>query len=300
MQLLYYTSRSNATDVAKLPLIQQFKLNPVDAGLAPPVPEPPISGLGVFRSAWNSTTAAWVGFKGGDVNASHGHLDIGSFVFTRLGVRWAEDLGSEAYVDGYFDKSGPRFTFYRANNTGHNTLTLNGNLQYVQAKSNITLFQNSLASQSAWAIIDMTNAYSSFCTKVRRGIALVQQQLIILDQLEGCTNVNLLEWLLHTKTKVFAFAPGSLAPINMTLSSKNLQVKLLAPPTGFGCSGLGFSSRMVSLSSPMKYLNMTEIKLSTTSPGCTAIAVALADATWNATARTVNALDLWDGRGPFG
>src|SRR5262249_23035558 len=40
-----------------------------------------------LRSAWNDPNAAFVGFKGGDVGASHAHADLGTFVYDVDGVR---------------------------------------------------------------------------------------------------------------------------------------------------------------------------------------------------------------------
>ncbi len=41
-----------------------------------------------MRSRWNDPDAIYVGFKGGDNQTNHGHLDIGSFVLDAHGVRW--------------------------------------------------------------------------------------------------------------------------------------------------------------------------------------------------------------------
>ena len=56
-----------------------------------------------LRSAWNDERACFVGFKGGANPGGHGDLDMGSFVFDALGVRWVEELGKDDYnLDGYF------------------------------------------------------------------------------------------------------------------------------------------------------------------------------------------------------
>ncbi|WP_260704082.1 heparinase II/III family protein [Edaphobacter flagellatus] len=56
-----------------------------------------------LRSSWADSNAWYVGLKGGDAKASHGHLDLGSFVLDALGQRWAIDLGPDNYgLPGYF------------------------------------------------------------------------------------------------------------------------------------------------------------------------------------------------------
>ncbi|MGE3313154.1 MAG: hypothetical protein AB7O66_24580, partial [Limisphaerales bacterium] len=89
-----------------------------DSGLATfPTPDEPLdrhfrgTGIVTLRSAWPANglrpgspdPALFVGFKGGDNKANHSHLDLGTFVFDALGVRWAMDHGPENYnVPGYF------------------------------------------------------------------------------------------------------------------------------------------------------------------------------------------------------
>src|SRR5271156_3614498 len=80
-----------------------------------------------MRSAWDDRKAMYVGFKGGDNQSSHGHLNLGTFVLDAGGTRWAMQLGPDDYdLPGYFDFSGKRFTYYRTGTSGQNTLMLNG------------------------------------------------------------------------------------------------------------------------------------------------------------------------------
>ena len=56
-----------------------------------------------MRSDWTDPDALYVGFKGGDNQANHSHLDLGTFVFDALGQRWAVELGPDNYnLPGYF------------------------------------------------------------------------------------------------------------------------------------------------------------------------------------------------------
>src|SRR5579885_1160013 len=74
-----------------------------------PVKEPPLDAhfrggadIAVFRSAWNDANAFFVGFKAGNNQENHAHMDRGSFIFDADGVRWAEDLGADNYnLPGY-------------------------------------------------------------------------------------------------------------------------------------------------------------------------------------------------------
>ena len=91
----------------------------------------------IHRSSWTDPPATFVGFKGGSPSASHGQMDVGSFVLDCDGVRWAVDLGAEGYhgiesrgmnLWGQSQDS-DRWTIFRQSNQGHNTLVIDGQLQ---------------------------------------------------------------------------------------------------------------------------------------------------------------------------
>ncbi|MCU1325449.1 MAG: hypothetical protein JWN34_819, partial [Bryobacterales bacterium] len=67
------------------------------------------AAVATFRSSWDDPNALFLAVKGGDNQASHGHLDLGSFVFDAGGIRWATDLGGEDYTVS----SLPRSSFFR-------------------------------------------------------------------------------------------------------------------------------------------------------------------------------------------
>lgn len=71
------------------------------------------AGIVTMRSSWNPESS-FVGIHAGDNQASHGDLDIGTFVIDALGERWAIDLGMDNYnLPGYFDKKSNRWNYYR-------------------------------------------------------------------------------------------------------------------------------------------------------------------------------------------
>ena len=77
-----------------------------------------------LRTRWQDGEATFMGFKAGEMGASHGNLDAGSFVLDALGTRWAVDLGGDDYaLPGYFGSQ--RWTYYRLRAEGHNTLVIN-------------------------------------------------------------------------------------------------------------------------------------------------------------------------------
>ena len=91
-----------------------------------------IIGVTTMRSDW-TTDAVFCGLHGGANAASHGQLDIGTFILEFGGTRFFIDLGSDEYnLTGYTDGntvtyfSNPyRYWYYRMRAEGHNTLVIN-------------------------------------------------------------------------------------------------------------------------------------------------------------------------------
>ena len=84
--------------------------------------------LAAFRTSWDDPDALFVAVKGGTPKASHGHMDVGSFVVESGGRRWIHDLGTDDYnLPGYF---GPeRWNYFRLNSRSHNVLAIDGAMQ---------------------------------------------------------------------------------------------------------------------------------------------------------------------------
>lgn len=80
MGLLWYAAAPEPKTAQPLPLVDSFSR----------------IAQAYMRTAWSDPNAWYIGFKGGDARASHGHLDLGSFVLDGLGKRWAIDFGRRA------------------------------------------------------------------------------------------------------------------------------------------------------------------------------------------------------------
>lgn len=51
-----------------------------------------------IRGGWNSKEDSYLAVKGGSPLTSHAHMDAGSFIYERKGIRWAIDLGMQNYL----------------------------------------------------------------------------------------------------------------------------------------------------------------------------------------------------------
>jgi len=181
--------------------------------------------LAIFRSEWQKPEALYVGLKAGNNAVNHSHLDLGSFVLDALGERWAIDFGHEDYnLPGYFGKE--RWTYYRLRAEGHNTLVLNPGLgpdQAPRAVAPITRFET--RPERAFAITDLTAAYAPQAEKVRRGIAMLRRQAVLVQDEVLSPNGADLWWFLHTTAEIQTKG----ATATLRIGNKTLIAKILAP-----------------------------------------------------------------------
>ncbi|RZL97853.1 MAG: heparinase, partial [Pedobacter sp.] len=117
--------------------------------------------VSLMRSSWTDPGAVFIGIKGGSADASHAHMDIGSFVMESDGVRWAIDPGMQEYESleskglnifkGGVDSD--RWKVYRNTNYIHNTLTVDSQLQQLKGKAEI--ISSSVKQVFPFAVIDL-------------------------------------------------------------------------------------------------------------------------------------------------
>lgn len=147
--------------------------------------------VALFRSGWDRDSA-WFGIKGGTPAASHGHMDVGSFVYDAHSQRWLHDLGSENYnLPGYF--GGRRWEYYRLQNRSHNTLEIGGRLQNPDADP-CPLVSSSLTGNPLAATFDLTDAYAGSASKVTRSARFDTRRGSVLIGDEITTPVGDVVW----------------------------------------------------------------------------------------------------------
>jgi len=209
-ELLWYEP-SNPDSIAALPLDKYFRHAEVVT----------------FRGDWTNRNATYVGFKAGSNRASHGHLDLGTFVLDAEGLRWAIDLGADDYnLPGYFSKG--RWDYYRLRAEGHNTLVFGpdgpGPDQILKADTRIIDFESK--PERAYAVADLSPAYTNKTESVRRGIALLDRtNVLVEDEIQGDVPRELY-WFMHTPASIKL--KGSQAVLS--LKGKKLYAHILRPP----------------------------------------------------------------------
>ena len=187
----------------------------------------------IQRSSWTDPHATFVGFKGGSPSASHGQMDIGSFVLDADGERWAMDLGAEGYYGiesrgmNLWDRrqNSDRWTIFRQSNTGHNTLVIDGQLQRAAGAGKFVSFSAEPAFPHS--VLDMTSVYAGQADSVKRGIALLPSgQVLIQDELTGLKPGAVVRWGMITPATLGHVAGGT---VGLSQNEAKLTLQAMAP-----------------------------------------------------------------------
>jgi len=171
---------------------------------SPTTPPPPLAQvfrgqveLLTARTAWDDKEAAFLGFKAGDNRASHTHLDLGSFVYDALGLRWAADLGPDSYALPDYFKAPLRWTYFRNGSASHNTLLIDGRGQAPEAAAHLVAKQ--ISPGRTHAVADLSAAYADRASSVRRGVALLADgSLLVQDEITGLAPGAEVRWAMLT------------------------------------------------------------------------------------------------------
>jgi len=184
--------------------------------------------LAVFRSSWTDPNALYLAIKAGSPGASHGHMDIGSFILEADGVRWSLDLGRQDYHAlesrgfGLWDgrQGGDRWKLFRYHNRGHSTLLVDDQEQVVRSHAPITEF----SAERMTAVVDMSATYAGQLAAAKRRFRVEEgRRVVIEDQLKGGTKPARVRWTVIT--------PGKLQPDGcLENNGKWLRIEVVSPP----------------------------------------------------------------------
>lgn len=208
------------------------------------------SGKGVvpvvmIHTEWTmGDSDCYVGIKGGGCNASHSHMDGGSFVFDALGQRWSEDYERPDYVDmevklsakgGNFwagDQKSLRWDIVKMNSISHSTLaflTSDGSVdklhvtdQSVSGAATIDEVYNN-DENSLGAKLNLSSLYPDQAESVVRTIVLKDRKyLVVTDVVEAKSSMPAsLQWRMLTPAKTITVGESAI-----TLEQNNRKMYL--------------------------------------------------------------------------
>ncbi|MFU8892459.1 MAG: heparinase II/III family protein [Luteolibacter sp.] len=183
--------------------------------------------VSVHRNSWQDD-GVFVGVKAGPPGASHGQMDIGSFVIDAGGVRWAHDLGMESYHHAesqgitlwHKHQDAGRWQVFRNNNHSHNTLVIDGRLQHAAGDAPIVRFSADL--DFPHTVVDMTPVYQEQVAHAHRGIALLPGgNVLVSDHLAGLRPGAEVRWAMVTRADV-----GETGRADLTLRENGRELEL--------------------------------------------------------------------------
>lgn len=160
-----------------------------------------------------SETDKYLGFKGGNANYSHAHMDAGSFVYDAYGVRWSSDLQRQDY--SYLEErlgalggdlfgmtqNSLRWDVYRLGNLSHSTLTINDAKHRVDGRGVIeSVIDNG---NELGGTMDLSAVFSDQASSVKRTIKLAGEDLFITDVIKAKSDRSAkVDWRMLTQTEV--------------------------------------------------------------------------------------------------
>ncbi len=191
----------------------------------------PVQDVVTLRSRWSDPRATFVGAKAGEVAASHGNLDAGSFVLDANGQRWATELGADDYaLPGYFSEP-QRWTYYRMRAEGQNTLVINpgaGVDQVLRARPPVVLFATEPNPERAAVVMNLTPAYVG-ATRVHRGFQLLNRRrhVLIQDEINYATPAAVW-WFMHFGSDKAVAVDADGTSVTLSRGSDRLWLKILS------------------------------------------------------------------------
>lgn len=190
-----------------------------------------VQDIVTLRSQWLDARATFVAAKAGEVGASHGNLDAGSFVLDALGQRWAVELGADDYaLPGYFSEP-QRWTYYRMRAEGQNTLVINpgsGADQVLRARPPVVLYSTEPNRERAAMAMDLTSAYAG-ATRVVRGFALSNRRrhVLIQDEIQYASPAKVWWFMHHGTDKTVEIADDGTSAV-LSRGTDRLWLKILS------------------------------------------------------------------------
>lgn len=166
-----------------------------------------------MRTSWtDDRDGIFLAAKGGENGGSHFHFDCGGFVLDVGGVRFAYELGREAY--GLSDKDVSQTMQYKKRAEGHNTYVINPDAspgQIYESKADITKFETK--EKGSFAVVDLSQCYQE-ARSFQRGFFLTNNRrtLLIQDEVD-LSAASDTYWFMHTKGDIELINGGKTALI---------------------------------------------------------------------------------------
>ena len=187
-----------------------------------------------IRKSWVDNNASFLGVKAGSNTTWHDHLDVGSFIYDNLGVRWAIELGRDDYdhLDLYDDG---KYAFYRNRAEGQNALVINpdGKIdQNTGAQYHCPIDMVEVNETAGFVTMDVSKIYEGRgASSVKRGFVMLNNfgSLLIRDEIKTSKPSEVYSFL-HTQANIEVAPDGKSAVL--TQGGQKLRVRLIGDSDG--------------------------------------------------------------------
>ena len=185
-----------------------------------------INDIAVFNGDRSVPGHLYLIAKTGDPDMAHQQLDAGTFVAETDGIRWSDDLGADKYsLPGFWDykPDGQRWKYFRNTNFSHNTLSIDGKIQYSGGTGEIESFDKS---EHPEVVMNLSGVYGGQATSVRRKFSMSgDTRMVITDSVALSSPSQSVRWSMITSANVRC--EGSTAVLSK--DGKSFRLKILSP-----------------------------------------------------------------------
>ena len=163
-----------------------------------------INDIIVFNGNRQKKGAVFLIAKGGEPMQAHQQLDCGTFLIESEGVCWTEDMGADDYaLPGFWDykPAGQRWHYFRNTNLAHNTLSIDGKIQYSAGEAFVC--EEDQQSSTPSVKLDMTSLYKEQASAVFRTFTLTDDcTMEVEDEVKLVHPSSVVSWMATTCAEV--------------------------------------------------------------------------------------------------
>jgi len=163
-----------------------------------------VNDIVVFNGDRSKKDFIYLTAKTGRPDMAHQQMDVGTFIVETNGVRWSDDLGADHYsLPGFWDyrADGMRWKYFRNTNFSHNTLSIDGKIQYSHGQAEI-LSVNTVANSPS-VTMDLTPVYNDQASFVHRTFEMSGEDLMtVTDSIGLNTPSQAVRWSMITSAAI--------------------------------------------------------------------------------------------------
>ncbi len=164
----------------------------------------------VHRTSWDKENSTFAGIKAGRPMSAHAHMDCGSFVLDRYGMRWVHDLGLEEYNNieqlqmnlWGTEQGSDRWKIFRLGNKSHNMLIINDEPQRATGVAKIIDVTDD--GRTSEISVDLTKLFPVASRVVRKSVLFRDGAYEVRDEVKAPAGTKV-RWQVAVRAPVHTF-----------------------------------------------------------------------------------------------